>query len=221
MKTVAFIPVKLNSQRFPGKNTRKFSDGTPLITKMLQTLSAVAGLDEIYVFCSDAGIAEYLLPGIRYLERPAHLDAQEASPQDIISEFMKVVSADVYMACHCTSPFVRREHFEECIEAVRSGEYDSSFTAERVQRLFWTGRNEPLNFDPASVPRTQDLPAWYAEVSAAYAFRREVFQQYGRRIGMRPHVTVVSGAECVDIDYPEDFEIADAIYMRMMREGAK
>lgn len=31
MKTVAFIPIKMNNERTPGKNTKRFSDGTPLI----------------------------------------------------------------------------------------------------------------------------------------------------------------------------------------------
>lgn len=31
MKTIAFVPVKLNNERLPGKNLKKFSDGTPLV----------------------------------------------------------------------------------------------------------------------------------------------------------------------------------------------
>lgn len=56
--------------------------------------------------------------------------------------------------------------------------------------------------------RTQDLPVYYNEVSAAYVFKKEVYEKYKRRIGIKPHITEVSGVECVDIDYPEDFEIA-------------
>lgn len=29
MKTVVLLPIKLNNQRVPGKNIKKFSDGTP------------------------------------------------------------------------------------------------------------------------------------------------------------------------------------------------
>ena len=31
MKTVAVVPIKMNNVRTPGKNTKPFSDGTPLI----------------------------------------------------------------------------------------------------------------------------------------------------------------------------------------------
>ena len=218
MKTVAFVPIKLNNQRTPGKNTKKFDDGTALITVFLKTLAKVDGFDEVYVFCSKEEIKDYLVPGIKYLKRPEYLDTQEATPQDIMGEFIKLVDADIYAVCHCTSPFVSKEHFEECVEATKSEEYDSSFTGERLQHLMWTDKNEPLNFDPTNVPRTQDLPVYYNEVSAAYVFKKEVFEKYKRRIGIKPHITEVSGIECVDIDYPEDFEIANLIYMNIVKE---
>lgn len=219
MKTVAFVPIKLNNQRTPGKNTKRFDDGTPLITVFLNTLVKVRGLDEVYVFCSDESIKEYLIPGINYLKRPEYLDTQQATPQDIIAEFIKKIEADIYAVCHCTSPFVTVDHFEECITATKSDKFDSSFTAEKLQHLMWTDNNEPLNFDPMNVPRTQDLPIYYSEVSAAYVFKKEVFEKYKRRIGIKPHITEVSGVECVDIDYPEDFKIANAIYMSIVKEN--
>ena len=218
MKIVAVVPIKLNNERLPGKNTRRFDDGTPLVTFFLQTLVRVKCLDSIYVFCSDSAIRNYLIPGVKYLERPSYLDAKEARPQDIISEFMKRVDADIYAVCHCTSPFVTAEHIEQCIEAVQSGEYDSAFTAERIQRLLWTAENEPMNFAPQSVPRTQDLQPIYSEVSTAYVFTRGVFERLHRRIGERPYISEVRGVESIDIDYTEDFEIANSVYMRMLRK---
>ena len=48
MKIVACIPIKLNSQRVPGKNIKLFSDGTPLMHLIQKTLLQVRGIDEIY-----------------------------------------------------------------------------------------------------------------------------------------------------------------------------
>ena len=217
VKTVAFVPIKLNNQRTPGKNTKQFDDGTPLITFFLNTLVEVKTFNKIYVFCSDESIKNYLIPGVEYLKRPDYLDSQDATPQDIIKEFFNLIDADIYAVCHCTSPFVTVDHFEECIRAVKDEGYDSSFTAERIQHLMWTEDVLPLNFDPMNVPRTQDLPVYYNEVSAAYVFKKEVFERYNRRVGIKPHITIVSGVECIDIDYPEDFEIANALYMNMRK----
>lgn len=217
MKVVAFVPVKLNNERAPGKNTKRFDDGTPLITHFLKTLVQVSEIDELYVFCSKEEIKEYLVPGVRFLKRPEALDTKEATPQDIIGTFMSMVDADVYMVCHCTSPFVKVERFSECIHKVCEECHDSAFTGEKVQRLMWHD-GQPLNFDASNVPRTQDLPVYYNEVSAAYVFKKETFETLHRRIGLNPYICEVSGVECVDIDYPEDFEIANAIYMNILKK---
>lgn len=218
MKIVAFIPIKLNNERIPGKNTKRFSDGTPLITFFLKTIVGVAEIDELYVFCSNPDIQRYFVPGVKYLKRPAFLDTQQATPQNIIEEFVKRIDADIYIMAHCTSPFVTKEHLEECISAVKSEKHDSAFTGEKIQKLLWDNGGNPLNFDPSQISRTQDLPSIYAEVSAAYVFRKEVFYKFRRRIGFNPYVTEVRGIECIDIDYPEDFEIADAIYMNIIKK---
>ena len=217
MKVVSFVPVKLNNERAPGKNTKRFDDGTPLITHFLKTLVQVPEIDELYVFCSKEEIKDYMVPGVRFLKRPESLDTKEATPQDIISTFMSMVDADVYMVCHCTSPFVKAERFSECIHKVCEEGYDSAFTGEKIQRLMWHN-GQPLNFDAANVPRTQDLPVYYNEVSAAYVFKKEMFETLHRRIGLNPYICEVSGVECVDIDYPEDFEIANAIYMNILKK---
>ena len=62
MKTVAFVPIKLNNERFPGKNLKEFSDGTPLINVLLNKLVHLKEktIDEIYVYCSDEQIIKYL-----------------------------------------------------------------------------------------------------------------------------------------------------------------
>lgn len=217
MKVAAFVPVKLNNERAPGKNTKRFDDGMPLITHFLKTLVQVPEIDELYVFCSKEEIKDYMVPGVRFLKRPESLDTKEATPQDIISTFMSMVDADVYMVCHCTSPFVKAERFSECIHKVCEEGYDSAFTGEKIQRLMWHD-GQPLNFDAANVPRTQDLPVYYNEVSAAYVFKKETFETLHRRIGLNPYICEVSGVECVDIDYPEDFEIANAIYMNILKK---
>lgn len=218
MKTVAFIPIKMNNERTPGKNTKRFYNGKCILEIIQETLMKVKGLVEVYVFCSNDAIKEYIIDGVKFLKRPEFLDTKTATPNDIINEFMKLVDADIYMVSHATSPFVSVEHFEECINAVVSGEYDSSFTAEKIQKLLWTNDNTPFNFDPENVPRTQDLEPIFDEVSAAYVFAKKTFLKYNRRIGINPHLTIVSGVECVDIDYPEDLQIAEAVYKEIINK---
>ena len=220
MKIVAFIPVKLSNERFEGKNTKPFYDGRPLISFIMESLRKLHRLDEIYVYCSQEIISNYLSSGIYFLKRPDYLDLPSTTPQDIICEFMKQVDADIYMVSHTTSPMVSVESLQACIDAVASGEFDSAFTARKLQHLLWTDKKEPVNFDSTNIPRTQDLPPLFAEVSAAYVFTKELYKKEKCRIGGNIKIVEVSEIESIDIDYEESYRMADAIY-RYMCEGKK
>ena len=51
MKVVSFIPIKLNNQRLPGKNTMELA-GRPTCDYIFETISQVDTIDEKYVYCS-------------------------------------------------------------------------------------------------------------------------------------------------------------------------
>ena len=60
----------------------------------------------------------------------------------------------------------------------------------------------------------QDLKATfmpYNERFSIYAFTKEVYEKYKRRIGMKPFIKEVSFREAVDIDSPEDFDLAEVM----------
>ena len=218
MKVVALIPIKLGSVRVPGKNIKPFFDGTPLIHFIQHVCLKSSRVDETYVYCSDESINEYLLPGISLVKRPVYLDGDNINANDIIREFMKVVSADIYVNVHATSPFAKVETINTCIDKVTGGEYDSAFCAESVKAFMWED-GKPINFEPDNFPRTQDLPLIYAETSIAYVFSKETFVKHNRRVGVNPYICNVGKIEAIDIDYPEDFVIADAIYKEVIKKS--
>lgn len=217
MKTVVLIPIKLGSKRVPGKNIKPFFDCTPLIHFIQKTCLNAKNVDEIYVYCSDEVIKDYLLPGVKFLKRPEYLNGDNINANDIIREFMKVVDADIYVNAHTTSPFAKIETIEECIDKVSSGEYDSAFCAEAIRTFMWEN-GKPINFDPDHFPRTQDLPLIYGETSIAYVFTKESFIKNNRRVGVKPYIKEVDKIEAMDIDYPEDFEICNAIYREVIKK---
>lgn len=217
MKTVAYIPMKLNNERTPGKNTKRFSDGTPLCQLLQKTLLQVPEIDEVVVYCSDDAIKDYLLPGVKYVKRPTSLDTKETLFGDIFEEFQKVYPADIYVLAHVTCPFIKAERFSASIQAVLSGKFDSAFSGKRVMDFLWQD-GTPLNFDRGSIPRTQDLPLIYSETTSFYVFTPEVFSRFHGRVGSNPYVCECNEIESIDIDWPEDFIIADAVYNRLKSE---
>lgn len=216
MKVVSLIPLKLKNERVPGKNLKKFYDGTPLVEFIQKACLGAKRVDEIYVYCSNEDAKDYLLPGVQFLKRPQFLDEDTSNCNDIIREFMKEVAADIYVVTHATGPFTKSESIDACVEKVVSKEYDSAFLAKRMQEFLWQD-GKALNFDVQHFPRTQDLKPIYSEASGAFVFPKETFLKYDRRVGIKPYIHEVDLIEAIDIDYPIDFDIANAVYKEIMK----
>ena len=209
MKTVAFVPIRLNSQRVEGKNLRLLG-GRPLMTYLLDSLVKAENIDEVYVYCSNPSIEEYLPKGVKFLRRDERLDSNTTLGREIYDAFTQEVEADIYVLAHATSPFIRPATITDAVAKVQSGEYDSAFSAEKIQPFAWWP-GETLNYTFDNVPRTQDLEPIYVETSAFFIFRNELWREHHRRIGFKPYTAVTDRIESMDIDNPDDFLLAEAI----------
>ena len=209
MKITAIMPIKLNNERLPGKNTMLLGN-MPLLQHQLIAVRDANMVDDIFVFCSNEAVCEYLPSGATFLKRSPELDLPTSNFTQIFKAFSDAQPADIYVYVHATAPFITVETIKECISAVKSGEYDSAFCAVKIQDFLWKG-GEPLNFDAENVPRSQDIEPIYRETSGVYVFTKEVFEKHHRRIGKKPFVKEVSFKEAVDINNPEDFKLAEAM----------
>lgn len=209
MKIIAIMPIKLKNERCPGKNTRLL-DNKPLLQYELNSLKLTGLCDSINVYCSDEKVIPFLPLGVNFIKRPDFLDLPTSNFTQIFDCFIETIDADIYVYAHATAPFITVETMRQCIEAVKSGAYDSAFCALKLQDYLWQD-GEPLNFDASNLPRTQDLKPIYQETSGVYVFTKAVYLKYRRRIGKNPFIKEVSFKEAVDIDNPEDFELAEAL----------
>jgi CMP-N-acetylneuraminic acid synthetase len=209
MNIIAIMPIKLKNERCPGKNTRLLG-GKPLLQHELDNLKATGLCTSINVFCSSEEVIPFLPEGVCFVKRPAYLDLPTSNFTQIFEAFMEQYSADIYVYAHATAPFITVETMRQCIEAVCSGEYDSAFCAVKLQDYLWQD-GKPLNFDAANLPRTQDLKPIYQETSGVYVFTKETFEKFRRRVGQIPFIKEVSFKEAVDIDWPEDFTLAETL----------
>lgn len=210
MKTVALVPIKMNNERTPGKNTKLFHNGRPLIQYILSSLKLCKEVDEIYVYCSRKEICEYLIPDIKYLKRDEKYDTPQANVNEMFYQFSIDIPADVYVLAHATAPFQKPETIDKAILAVKEGKYDSAVAVRKMQEFMWKD-GVPQNYDTLKIPRTQDLPVVYVETTGLYVFTKDVIQQRKSRIGYKPYLIEVSKLEAVDINDPIDFEIANAL----------
>lgn len=211
MKIVAVVPMKLNNRRLPQKNTKAFTNGRPLCYYILSTLLKITEIEEVYVYCSNPDIKGYIPDGVKYLKRSEMLDQDTTKMNEVLKAFAKDVPADIYVMTHTTAPFISEISIKKGLDAVVSEKFDSSFAAKKLQDFLWRD-GVPFNYDLENIPRTQDLPPLYEETSGFYIYRENVINEMGRRIGNKPYIVEIGEVESIDIDEPEDFMIADAIY---------
>ena len=206
MKTVALVPIKLNSQRLPHKNILPIA-GHPLCWHLCNSLIKSKGIDEVYVYCSDSSVRQYLPEGVLFKQREKWLDGELVKGFDIYREFIKEVDADIYILAHTTSPFIKVSSIENALSHILNGENDSAFSAERIQTFAWY-QGKTINYNLNDVPRTQDMEPIWVETSAFFMFKKEIFTVLNRRIGFKPYIQEVSGIEAVDIDEQKDYDLA-------------
>lgn len=209
MKVVSFIPIKLNNQRLPGKNLMDL-DGKPMCDYIFNTVKQVNNIDEKYVYCSDDAIKEYIPDGIMYKKRDEYLDGFQVKGLEIIDYFVRDVDADIYVLTHVTQPFTKVSSLENAIEQVKSGKYDSAFSAVEIKDYCWY-KGKPLNYDMKDIVTTQNLEPIYMETGAFFIFTKEMYLRLRQRIGERPYMHIVDSFEAVDVDTKEDFEMAQAV----------
>ena len=206
MKTVAFVPIKMNSQRLPHKNILPLGEHA-LCWYIFDTLLNVKEIDEVYVYCSDDRIVDYIPPNVIYKKRSEQLDGDLVKGYDIYKSFINEVNADVYILAHATSPFIKSETIHNALLNVLYNGNDSAFSAQRIQTFSWF-KGKPLNYQLEDVPRTQDIEPVLVETSAFYIFKKEVFKEYKRRIGFTPYIQEVDDVEAIDIDEKKDYDLA-------------
>lgn len=216
MKKVAYTPIKLNNERMPGKNTRAFDNGYPLAQYVLRTLDECIGeriIDEAYCFCSNPDIRRYFLQGtrVKFLQRDESLDRADATANDIIRRFCKQVPADVYVLIHATCPFTSKSAIKYAVSVVERGISDSAIACKKTQNFLFNKNGEALNFDVLKIPRTQDLDPLLEPTTGLWVFNKAL-AEIGRTIGDNPALFEVAPIEAIDIDYEEDFIMANIIW---------
>lgn len=214
MKIVAFVPMKLNSERVKNKNIKEFDNGKPLCSYILNTLKKVKNIDEIYVYCSDEKIKKYIPKGVKYLKRSEELDGQKVKINEVLKAFANDVDADYYLLTHATAPFISKETIEKGVEVIKEGKYDSVLSVSKIQEFLWKD-GKPFNYSLDSIPRTQDLDPLYAETCGLYIYSKDLILKQNRRIGDNPYLLEVSKIEALDIDTEDDFFVSNAVSSKL------
>ncbi|MDP6376716.1 MAG: acylneuraminate cytidylyltransferase family protein [Pseudomonadales bacterium] len=213
MKIVALLPLKAHSERIPRKNFKLLA-GKPLFRWMLDTLVRTPEVDLVVINTDAQRELEEsgLRPGEALIrERRQALRGDFTSMNAIIKDDIEHVEADLYLMTHVTNPLISSSTVSAAIDAYQTGRGDSLFSVNRIQTRFYDSDGNAVNHDPDNLVRTQDLDVWYEENSCLYIFTRDGFKETGARIGKKPIMFETPRLESVDIDDPEDWQLAEAL----------
>ena len=103
------------------------------------------------------------------------------------------------------------EEFESAIESKGGFVYahwDAYYTFSR------TG-NKVINRkegESKKWPRTQDLEKIYEVNSAIFIASKKIYSEERDRVGISPYLLIHDSLQSVDVDWEEDFEIAERLY---------
>lgn len=210
------MPMKGHSERVPNKNLKDFN-GFPLYHAVMRTILASAYINEVIINTDSedmiADLRKYF-PTVKIHLRPDEICGDFVSMNDIIRYDMEHSDGDIYIQTHSTNPILSTRTLDDAIEVFNTKKetYDSLFSVTKWQtRLYWED-GQAVNHNPNELLRTQDLPPVFEENSCFFIFTKESFENAGnKRIGAKPLMFPIDKLEAIDIDEPEDFELAQLV----------
>jgi len=227
-KAKFFLPTRKGSERVINKNTRDFAgvEGGLLKIKLSQLLK-VDQIDEIIVSSNDPEtfrVAEsFKSSKITIVPRPDRLCLSSTNIEEFINYVPTAVDAEHIFWVHATAPFVNENDYTEALnrywDIVEAGEYDSLISVTKIQQFLWDHEKKIyVNHDRSLVkwPRTQDLKPLYEINHAFYINSAANYIKHSDRIGINPEIFVLDKIKSFDIDWQDDFEIAELIYQKII-----
>lgn len=228
MSVAVFLPTRKGSQRVSNKNTKPFAGfGDGLLELKLKQLVKLK-VDEIILSTNDEAsieIAKKIIDAHFNLKldiRPDYLASNTTNLTDLIEYVPTLTKCEHILWTHVTSPFVDADLYnlsiDKYINSLEQG-FDSLISVTPFQNFLWSREeNDIINrTGEKRWPQTQDLKLLYEINSAIFLSHRSVYEKDGDRVGKKPYLFEMSKIQSLDIDWEEDFKIAEAVYEKLFK----
>ena len=226
-----FLPCRAGSERIPQKNTRAFAEWEHgLLQLKLATLEKVKGVSQIILDSNDeqvvafghlrqknwSGESELVVK-----KRPNELGSSNTTTDALIEYALGHLNEGHLLWTHVTSPFLTHELYERIIQTYFEHQdegYDSLMTVNRLQTFLWDGR-KPINYDRTELkwPRTQDVSPVFEINSGVFLVPVPLAKKRKDRIGVQPYLFELNHVEAFDVDWPDDFKMAEMLWESQRR----
>ncbi len=222
------IPARGGSKGLPGKNIKNFN-GKPLIYYSIDLARAFADDKDICVSTDSQDIIEMVRAyGLEPpFIRPAEYATDTASGYDVIKHAIqfyegKGVQYDRIILLQPTSPLRTIKHLKESLE-LYTDDLDMVVSVQEMYNPIYLCYNEDENGLLKKVAenkftRRQDMPKVYKYNGAIYIMKVESLKKTSLSEFSRIRKYVMDDTDSVDIDTPLDWEIAELIYNKKIKE---
>jgi CMP-N,N'-diacetyllegionaminic acid synthase len=220
----AIIPARGGSKSIPLKNM-KLLGGAPLIDYVIKVAKNSPEITRVICSTDHDLIKKHCLKrGIEVSSRPDHLSGDDISTLDVIIHLLQEIIdrgenlPELIVLFEPTSPFVQKSHVSECLNLMRiNKEFTSAQTIVEPppnhhaynQRTFEDGcvkfrfPNERLN-----KINKQQKPKFYVHGNLRVLRSKSVIE-FNDLFGLNSIGVCVPKKFALDVDGPEDFEIAE------------
>lgn len=226
MKRLSIIPARGGSKRIPDKNIKDFC-GLPMIAHAIKVAQDAALFTTIHVSTDSPEIsgiaAQYdCTPDF---SRPAELANDHASMMEtvryVIDEYeRRGEKFDTVVLLYATSPLTDADDIKKACEQFEAGDRQKAFLAVTpfpapVEHAFRIQENGDLvpNDEESLAMRTQDLSHAYYDAGMFAVYSSDYIKnsdQAGDFMAFRGYE--VPSYRVTDIDWPEDWDRAEALY---------
>lgn len=216
-----FLPCRKGSERVPRKNVKSFSGfENGLIEIKLSQLIAAKKIDRIVLSTNDDEILEYAhslrSEKIHLHKRCDELSSSETSTDQLVGHALDLISHGHILWTHVTSPFITAACYDSIVERyeeILEQGFDSLMTTTLLHGFLWQD-GKPMNYDRSieKWPRTQTLKPVHEVNSGAFLASASVYHELNDRIGASPYLYALDKLISHDIDWPEDFAVAESLY---------
>lgn len=218
---LGLIPARGGSRGIRGKNIVPLA-GKPLLQWTIEQARASERLSRTVVSTDSAEIAAVAVElGVPVLDRPTELAADDTPMLDVVRHAIDATGASAIVLLQPTSPLRTARDIDAAIDLWRAGGADSVVSVVRV----------PHNLTPTSLLRRTDdgtlqpyagegesrrqaKPVLYARNGPAVLVVSAETVRDGSLYGEHPRGYEMSALESIDIDTPEDLELAELLLRR-------
>ncbi len=216
---LAIIPARGNSKGIPRKNVRKLGE-YPLIYYTIQAALQSKFPIDTYVSSDDKEILMFAKKfGAKTVDRDESLAQDVTTLDPVIFHGFEAASKleekkyDIIITLQPTSPLLKSSSLDIALEyLIQHSEIDTVLSATDDTHLTWTIEGEKYLPNFTKRLNRQYLQPIFRE-TGGFLMTRQHWMSENNRIGKNVHLHLLKGAEAIDIDTYEDWNLCE-YYLR-------